>query len=69
MTINEYYEVRIRPNGTFGYTDGVYHSRAFVDIWEAYKNAVNDPIKRDVVFHPECEQALRDYWGPATTTL
>lgn len=81
MSADNYYEVKKHPWGGFTYVMGFDSyggpTRAargddpqFADVWNAYKAASDDGwTEYGVVFHPECEQALRDYWGPATTLL
>jgi hypothetical protein len=82
MSVDNYYEVRIHPLGGFTYIMGFASDNEptrnpqdfdpqYMDIWNAYKAAIHDdvPAEHGVTFHPECEAALRDYWGPATTTL
>ena len=80
MSADNYYEIRKHPKGGFTYvmqidsiplnSQPINSDPQFADVWNAYKAAANDGYTEyGVVFHPECEQALRDYWGPATTAL
>jgi hypothetical protein len=77
MSADNYYEVRKHPNGGFTYVMGFDSERGFgpsrnadindpqfSDVWAAYSAAANEWAEYPTTFHPECESALRDYWGP-----
>lgn len=80
VSADNFYEVRKHPNGGFTYVMGFdsypghvreasEHDPQFADIWDAYNGAQSQWAEYPTIFHPECGDALRTYWGPSSTPL